>query len=73
MNRIESSRAYIREIRTFVTSSITIHHLTLQIVGPKEMPAGRLEGVLGQRRAARGDGPDPNADVPCEDYWRSGG
>ena len=37
------------------------------------MPAGRLEGVLGQRRAARGDGPDPNADVPCEDNWRSGG
>ena len=37
------------------------------------MPAGRLEGVLGQRRTARGDGPDPNADVPCEDNWRSGG
>jgi len=37
------------------------------------MPAGRLKGILGQRRAARGDGPDPNADVPCEDNWRSGG
>ena len=58
-------------------SSITVHHHPSPnsdvFWGPTEMPAGRLEGVLGQRRATRGDGPDPNADVPCEDNWRSGG
>ena len=61
MNRIKLSRAYMREIKMFARSSI---------VGPTETPAGRLEGILGQHRAARGDGPDPNADVPGEDNWR---
>ena len=51
----------MREIKMFARSSI---------VGPTETPAGRLEGILGQHRAARGDGPDPNADVPGEDNWR---
>ena len=49
---LNPSRAYIREIKMFAKSSITwllrVHHLTPAYFGPTEMPAGRLEGVLGQ-------------------------